>query len=208
MRIKGKITSWNDEKGFGFITPNDGGKQIFAHIKAFENRKKQPEIGQLASYTLSSDKQGRPCAEGITRAGERLSQRTKKERGTLSIIVSITFLFIVAISALNAKVPFLVMPLYLSLSLITFIMYAIDKSAAQNGNWRTWRTEESTLHLLALSGGWPGAMIAQQKLRHKSKKTSFRLVFWITVLLNCGAFIWLHTAAGSSAVEGLIRTVL
>lgn len=78
-------------------------------------------------------------------------------------------------------------PALMVLSLLTFIIYALDKSAAKNG---AWRAEESTLHLLSLAGGWPGALIAQQKLRHKSKKQSFRSVFWVTVLLNCGAFAW------------------
>jgi heme/copper-type cytochrome/quinol oxidase subunit 3 len=53
---------------------------------------------------------------------------------------------------------------------------------------------------LSLVGGWPGALVAQQKLRHKSQKQSFRIVFWITVLLNCAAFSWLFT--GYRALNG------
>jgi uncharacterized membrane protein YsdA (DUF1294 family) len=74
---------------------------------------------------------------------------------------------------------------YVIISLLTFIIYAKDKSAAKNGSWRT---PESTLHLLSLLGGWPGALIAQQTLRHKFKKESFRSVFWTTAFLNCGVF--------------------
>ena len=74
---------------------------------------------------------------------------------------------------------------YLFISLLTFVIYAKDKSAAEKGSWRI---PENTLHFLALIGGWPGALLAQQVLRHKSKKQPFRVVFWITVLLNCGAF--------------------
>ena len=79
-------------------------------------------------------------------------------------------------------------------------MYAVDKSAARKG---AWRTQESTLHLLSLAGGWPGALVAQQKLRHKSRKQSFRFVFWVTVLLNCGAFVWLFTPTGASALQSV-----
>jgi uncharacterized membrane protein YsdA (DUF1294 family) len=79
------------------------------------------------------------------------------------------------------------------MSLITFIAYAIDKSAAQNGRWRT---QESTLHLFSLMGGWPGAFFAQTTLRHKSSKEEFKSVYWITVLLNLGALFWLHTEKG------------
>jgi uncharacterized membrane protein YsdA (DUF1294 family) len=122
-----------------------------------------------------------------------------------SIIGAAIFLIIVGISTLMAKIPFLVLPLYLVASLLTFIIYAVDKSAAKRG---AWRTKESTLHLLALAGGWPGAIIAQQKLRHKSKKQSFRIVFWFTVLINIGAFIWWHTPTGASTLLAIINNVL
>ena len=72
--------------------------------------------------------------------------------------------------------------IYFLLSLYTFTMYAIDKSAARRG---TRRTRERTLHLLALAGGWPGALAAHKILRHKSSKHSFQLMFWITVAANC-----------------------
>jgi uncharacterized membrane protein YsdA (DUF1294 family) len=84
-------------------------------------------------------------------------------------------------------------------------MYAVDKSAASKG---AWRTQESTLHLLALAGGWPGALVAQQKLRHKSRKHAFQSVFWLTVLLNCGAFVWLFSPTGAAALQSLIAGVV
>ncbi|WP_417910014.1 DUF1294 domain-containing protein [Candidatus Electronema sp. PJ] len=77
---------------------------------------------------------------------------------------------------------------YLLISLLTFVIYAKDKSAAAKGSWRI---PENTLHFLALIGGWPGALLAQQVLRHKSKKQPFRFVFYLTVLLNCGLLVCL-----------------
>ncbi len=84
---------------------------------------------------------------------------------------------------------------YLSLSAITFLAYAFDKSKAQRG---AWRTQESTLHLFALMGGWPGAAIAQQVLRHKSQKKEFRARFWFTVIVNVGVLLWLLSPKGSN----------
>ena len=85
--------------------------------------------------------------------------------------------------------------LYAGASAVCFIFYAIDKSAAKAGRWRT---PESTLLLLGLCCGWPGAILAQQWLRHKSVRTSFQLAFWATVAVNMAAFGWLarmHAAA-------------
>jgi uncharacterized membrane protein YsdA (DUF1294 family)/cold shock CspA family protein len=204
MRTKGKITFWNDEKGFGFTTPRAGGKQVFVHIKAFNSRNRRPEINQCVTYALSTNKQGRPCAVKATLAGDRISQKTKRNIGSLSVIGAVFFLVIVGVSVHSAKIPTLILALYMVGSLITFIMYSVDKSAAKKG---AWRTQEGTLHLLSLIGGWPGALIAQQTLRHKSKKQSFRFIFWITVLLNCGAFVWLFTPDGAATLQSVIESV-
>jgi uncharacterized membrane protein YsdA (DUF1294 family) len=77
--------------------------------------------------------------------------------------------------------------LYLTASVASVVVYAIDKSAARHGQWRT---AESTLHLLAVIGGWPGALIAQRVFRHKSRKPSFQTAFMFTVVLNCALLFW------------------
>lgn len=103
------------------------------------------------------------------------------------LLLSAGFLLLVAGLAVSGKLAYGVLWLYLIASTTAFITYAWDKSAARNGNWRT---RESTLHLMALAGGWPGAWAAQRLLRHKSSKQSFLLVFWLTVCLNCAALGW------------------
>jgi cold shock CspA family protein len=77
-RTQGKITHWNEEKGYGFITPAAGAKQVFVHISAFNNRRQPPKLNQLVSFSLSKDKQGRPCAEEVTRAGEKQPRGIKR----------------------------------------------------------------------------------------------------------------------------------
>jgi uncharacterized membrane protein YsdA (DUF1294 family) len=78
--------------------------------------------------------------------------------------------------------------IYLIASTITFIVYGIDKAAAIGG---VWRIPEAFLHLLGLAGGWPGALIAQRIFRHKSRKASFQVAFWIVAALNTAAALWL-----------------
>src|SRR3546814_18934317 len=67
-------------------------------------------------------------------------------------------------------------------------MYWLDKEAAQGG---AQRIPESTLHLVDLLGGWPGALIAQQQFRHKTVKRSFQFAFWCSVLANVAIMAWL-----------------
>ena len=201
MRAKGKITSWNDDKGYGFIMPASGDNQVFVHIKAFGNRNRRPGINQVVTYTLSADRQGRPCAVNATLAGDRFRQKTRRNSISPSMTGAAVFMVIVCTAALAAKIPPVILGLYLIASLLSFIMYAADKSAARKG---ASRTPENTLHLLSLAGGWPGALIAQQKFRHKTRKQSFRSVFWVTVLLNTGTFVWLLTPAGSTTVRSFI----
>lgn len=94
MRTTGKITHWNTEKGYGFITPSSGAKQVFVHIRAFKNRARQPGINQLVTFELSTDRQGRPCAEAVTRAGEKL-QRKARRGGSFSSLAKAAFALVV-----------------------------------------------------------------------------------------------------------------
>ncbi|GAB3549944.1 hypothetical protein GCM10027343_32380 [Noviherbaspirillum agri] len=114
----------------------------------------------------------------------------------------IPILFLVALAAavsfgfVNAYVLWL----YLAASVITFCVYAADKSAARN---RRRRTPENTLHMLSLLGGWPGAMAAQQTLRHKSSKRSFLMVFWLTLIANLAVLGFVLSPHGAWLSVGL-----
>ncbi len=202
MRSHGKITYWNEEKGYGFITPSSSAKQLFVHIRAFRNHHQLPHINQIVHYSLSTDKQGRPCAVKVTRVGEKLPGHSKPTTSLFLILLAVGYIFVVDWSVSAYRTPIQILYLYLAASVITFFVYAKDKRAARRGSWRT---KESTLHTLALTGGWPGALIAQQLLRHKSRKKSFQLMFWAMVMLNCAGFGWLFTTEGKAFVESLIE---
>lgn len=75
---------------------------------------------------------------------------------------------------------------YPLMSVLAFGLYWHDKRSAQRSGWRT---PEARLHLAELLGGWPGALIAQQVFRHKTRKLSFQLMFWLIVLAH--QVLWL-----------------
>lgn len=199
MRHQGKITTWKDDQGFGFITPNMGGEAIFVHIKAFAHRQRRPAGDEIVTYEMARDGKGRLQARNVAYVSERrAAQPGQSALSRWPPAIAALFLVFIAFFGLTAKVPLALLGLYVGTSFVTFMAYAIDKSAAQSGRWRT---QESTLHLLALLGGWPGALIAQNRLRHKSRKASFLLVFRATALLNCGGLLWLLTAPGARALR-------
>jgi uncharacterized membrane protein YsdA (DUF1294 family) len=86
-----------------------------------------------------------------------------------------------------AELPAFVLWAYVGAGVVAFVAYAADKSAAAGGRRRV---PESTLHVLAGLGGWPGALVAQQIFRHKTRKAAFQVVFWLTVAAHCGALAW------------------
>lgn len=200
MRYQGKISRWNDKQGFGFISPDGGGQPIFVHIRSFAKRHRRPADNDIVSYERKTDASGRPQAVHVAFAEERVAPASPAGPGNAALIVALAFLALLAGLAMLDKLPLAVLGLYLLASSIAFIAYALDKSAAQS---RQWRTRESTLHLLALIGGWPGALAAQQLLRHKSGKPSFQSTFRLTVILNCGALGWSLSASGAALLRAV-----
>ena len=65
MKLQGKIFNWNDDKGFGFVGPNGGGKHAFVHIKAFNPRSQRPTNGDLIRYELILEKNNQYRAKNI-----------------------------------------------------------------------------------------------------------------------------------------------
>ncbi|MEP2650711.1 MAG: cold shock and DUF1294 domain-containing protein [Paraglaciecola sp.] len=194
MRKKGKLVSWKDDKGFGFIQPSGGGSQIFIHKTAFTNRARTPMVNDIITFSDGKGNDGRLSARDATFSGEKLQSKPKKKEGKVSVYLALLFLMVIAVGYLAGYIPETLLLAYVGFSVLTFLVYWVDKAKAQRG---AWRTQESSLHILSLLGGWPGAAIAQQLLRHKSKKREFRQVFWMTVLLNIAALAWLCSASGS-----------
>lgn len=115
--------------------------------------------------------------------------------------LALLFLAFVTGCAWLDQLPKRIVAIYLAVSLLSFYLYARDKRAARNNYWRT---RERTLHLIALLGGWPGALIAQNLLRHKSRKSSFQFVFLLTAILNFAGLIWLMMADEAAWFRALL----
>ena len=77
----------------------------------------------------------------------------------------------------------------LSVSVTTFLFYGYDKRQSLK---KGWRVPEVVLHMLALSGGTPGAFVGQIFFRHKTRKLRFKVVFVVIVFLQAllGLFCW------------------
>ncbi|MEZ8204876.1 DUF1294 domain-containing protein [Vibrio splendidus] len=122
-----------------------------------------------------------------------------------SIQIVITYLVLVAVSVLFAESSKVLFMWYLVVGLMTFFVYAKDKRAAINGNWRV---PEKTLHIFSVAGGWLGALIAQDKLRHKTQKQPFRAIYWLTLVINVAAFLWTLTPSGQATFGRWLSEVI
>jgi len=80
MRTHGTLTRWNDDRGFGFITPAQGREDVFVHVSAFPHDGQRPRLGEVVSYEIDQDAQGKPRAVRVMRPGQRAVSRA--DRGT------------------------------------------------------------------------------------------------------------------------------
>ncbi len=198
-RLEGTLTSWDDDRGFGFIqTP--GRPAMFVHISGFGPGAERPRVGDTLTYERAAGADGRPRALSVRPPGAPAAphpgrSRTGRSRPAFAVVILFAVLF--AVMIVIRPFPLWGLALYVGMSIVAFVLYSQDKRAAQANRWRV---PESTLLAVGLIGGWPGAVVAQQLLRHKTKKPSFRIRFWGTVALNVAVFValvlfrrvWLH----------------
>ncbi|MDR7307926.1 cold shock and DUF1294 domain-containing protein [Rhodoferax saidenbachensis] len=189
MRFEGTIKTWHDDRGFGFIEPTGGGQELFVHIKAFPTSMGRPIVGSKVTFEVE------PAAEGKKRAvrvqlpqASKSAARTNTQKGrqsrsweTSSVVALSIFAVSYVVMSLAWKLPLLVGAAYLVMSIVCAGFYWHDKVSARLGEWRT---SEEALILMGVFCGWPGAIVAQQVLRHKTTKPSFRMMHWFTVVLN------------------------
>ncbi|MCP1659915.1 DUF1294 domain-containing protein [Neisseria perflava] len=191
--MSGTVVNWNDEKGYGFIRFGDQFQTVFFHISAFHYATRRPKTGQKVSFycnhATSQDSQkavkvvlqGDECAlfNALPPDYDRLNIDMPKF--LTNILIAVVFLAAVAYFSVKLAV------LYLLFSLISFILYRNDKQIAQKSSKNSGyigRVPEKNLHLADIIGGWPGALIARAAYNHKTSKTRFIRIFWLSVAIN------------------------
>lgn len=142
--------------------------------------------------------------QSILLTKEQRIQKNGQKISLFTYIVILPFVLFAGWSFYTGSMPMVLVLLYFLLSLITFTAYAIDKSAAKKDKWRI---PENTLHVLSIAGGWPGAMLAQKVLHHKTQKQNFLFVFRVTILLNVSLFLLLYTSYDSSSAQKTIQDI-
>ena len=171
-RVQGKVTGWETERGFGWVK-HEGGS-LFAHIREFE-KGFIPKAGDDVTFVEGLDFRGRPCATKVEcpRVSSLPDRKTWMKLAVLLVLPMWA----------NFKLPIApwLLPLAaLPVSVAAWILFRHDKKRSLEGKWRNSETE---LHGLELFGGWPGAFLAQQKFRHKTRKLSYQAIFWSIVVL-------------------------
>lgn len=196
MERLGKVSEWNDDRGFGFIVPiGDERARVFFHVRDYRLDGRRPEVGELVKFSALRQPDGKWRATAVRRTTPAARAAPSLPRASTSAaprpesvfpgaVATLAYNVLIAWAIRSGRLPFEAVFVVGGLSAITFVAYALDKHAAQTGRWRT---PESTLHLLELAGGWPGAWLSQQWLRHKSRKPAYRAAFWAMVALHSGA---------------------
>ncbi|GGD36285.1 DUF1294 domain-containing protein [Pseudoxanthomonas indica] len=195
----GKVAEWRDDRGFGFIQPRESDERVFFHVRAYRQDGRRPEVGEWVKYRPHRAQDGRWQAIEVRRAVAPALRATvlKHPRAArtsrFSVPAPLQWLLVAGYAALLAwsidrgRLPLEFVAVPALLSAVTWVAYALDKEAARTGRWRT---QESVLHVLELLGGWPGAIAAQQFLRHKSRKMPYRVTFWVMTLLHAAVVTW------------------
>ncbi len=102
MRTHGSLSKWNDDRGFGFVTPASGDAEIFVHISAFPRDGRRPTIGEIVSYETETGADGKTRAVKIMRPGQqprarsaRHAPREKKSTGVVNTIIAVSLIGII-----------------------------------------------------------------------------------------------------------------
>jgi len=169
-----RVIEWQPDKGFGWLQFGD--KRLFLHRRDFARFHHMPRVGEEIRFNWGLDAQRRPCAQNA------MQVREVSDLSLVGLLFLGGLLVLPAYAWMQMGWEIWKLGAYVcTLSLITYAMYRSDKRKARQ---EAWRTPEMLLHLLELAGGWPGAWVAQRRLRHKCSKTSYQFEFWLIICIH------------------------
>lgn len=176
----GHLAKWNDQRGFGFIQPDDGGETVFVHISGFLPGARRPKEGDAVHFQIDRE-QRRTKAVNVKLKALPLPDTVVVAYGVGVLWLSMFFLFLFGIVDL-----WLPIAAYLVMSIITFGFYYVDKKRAEESRWRIAST---SLHVLEAVGGWPGALLAMAMLRHLTRKREHLIM--LSAIVSIHMAVWL-----------------
>lgn len=206
MRQQGKLIDWYDDRGYGWVIRHGETKKVFVHISEFAGGQRRPEAGDALIYDVIPGKGGSLAAINIvlpeTVRRQALAERDGRGHDKQAYLVAGVAGAMLVLLTMMGKLSPGVLVWYALTSVIAFFTYAADKRAAID---RRQRIPEDQLHAIALLGGWPGALAAQRRFRHKSSKRAFRSVFWMTAVGNVGVLVFFLTPWGKGVLASVAR---
>ena len=98
--IKGVLKTWKEDRGFGFIKPDDGGKDIFIHISALKAASRRPVTGDVIYYQIAKDNRGKYKAinaqiEGVSLVEDKSGDLLKPSRSKKVTIATALILIVI-----------------------------------------------------------------------------------------------------------------
>lgn len=201
MQQTGRLATWNDERGFGFIDCEDGDR-VFVHIKSIARIATRPRIGDRLRFDLGPGRDGRPSAINVRVEGAnpvdpraarrglpRSAQRLTGRRLVRLLLAAVLAAALVA-AAKTGQLPAWFGWIYLGMGLVSGFAYLVDKRRAEAD---AWRVPESSLHTLDLVFGVAGGLVAQAAFNHKVSKPPFAAMTLLITALHVMAIMALAT---------------
>jgi len=179
--LTGRVIKWADDRGFGFIQPEEGGDTVFVHISGFVSGPRRPKEGDVVYFQVDR-RERRTKAVNV-----RLKALPLPDTVTVSYGVGILWLvvfFLYQFGLLELPTPIVG---YLLMSIITFGFYYVDKRRAES---QRWRINSTSLHVLEAVGGWPGALLAMAMLRHLTRKRDHLVMLSAIIVVHLAAWLY------------------
>lgn len=179
--MKGVVVKFDNQRGYGFIRPDDGGPDVFVHVSRVQGRQ-ELEVGQRVEFQVRDTERG-PSAYNVIPG--RKSRSPVVQFALVALILALSgTLLLYSLFSLHWFLGW-----FLSASVVAFVLFGFDKQSARMGRLRV---PELVLHGMAFVGGSFGALLGMRVFHHKTAKREFRVVMWLIVFVQCAIALYLH----------------